>query len=252
MLEARRGEIVSLVQRYGEVPVAELSKLLHVSEVTIRSDLKALEQSGQVRRTRGGVRLPLGNQGETPLEEAGRQHAHAKRRIGQAAAALVQDRETVFLDVGSTTTEVARHLSPTLRGVTVVTAGINIALELERLPNLRVIVTGGTLRPLQHSLVSPYALEVLRHIHADRLFLGCNGVDAIHGVTNANHEEAEVKRCMVAHAAQVIVVADHSKLGEVSRAHLTPLSRVSALITDRHGDGLPPALGQVLRDVQTV
>lgn len=210
--------------------------------MTVRSDLSALAESGHVRRTRGGVRLPLYMNREAPLEQTQRQQAAAKRRIGQAAAALVQHGETVLLDVGSTTTEVARALAPTLRGVTVITSGLNIALELERLPNLRVIVTGGTLRPLQHSLVSPYALEVLRHVHADRLFLGCNGVDAAQGVTNANHEEAEVKRLMVEQAAQVILVADHTKLGQVSRAHIAPAGRMNVLFTDQHGPEPPTEL----------
>ncbi len=205
--------------------------------MTVRSDLNVLARAGQVRRTRGSARLPLEVWNEAPLEEASLEQRSAKRRIGKAAAALIQDGETVFLDVGSTTTEVARAISPTLRQVTVVTNGINIALELERRPNIRVIVTGGTLRPLQHSLVSPYALTLLQHIHADRLFLGCNGVDTLHGVTNANHEEAEVKRLMVAQAREVVVVADHTKLDQVSRAQIAPLNRISSLITDRAGTG---------------
>lgn len=252
MIQVRRGEILSLVQQNGEVSASELSELLGVSEVTVRSDLRALAQAGQVRRTRGGARRPLELHRESSLEETRHKHAAAKRRIGRAAAALVQDGETVFLDVGSTTTEVARALSPTLHGVTVITNGLNIALELERLPNLQVIVTGGTLRPLQHSLVSPYALEVLGRIHADRLFLGCNGVSAAAGVTNANHEEAEIKRVMVRQAREVVVVADHSKLGQVSRAQVAPIGAVHTLITDRHADGLSAELQASLADVQTV
>lgn len=248
----RHGEIVALVRQQGELSVSELSRVLRVSEVTVRSDLKALEEGGQVRRTRGGVRLPLDLRGEAPLEETRHQHASAKRRIGQAAAGLVQSGETLFLDVGSTATEIARHLSPTLRDVTVVTPGLNIALELERLPGVRVIVTGGTLRALQHSLVSPYALEVLRHIHADRLFLGCNGVDAAGGITNANHEEAEVKRVMVAQARHVTVVADHSKLGVTSRAQVATARQVQTLITDRHRGGPPAGLAALIPDLRLV
>ena len=198
----------------------------------MRSDLNSLAQTGLVRRTRGGVARPLGIS-ERPLEESSKQQAAVKRRIGEAAAAMVQDGQTVFLDVGSTTTEIARHLSPALRGVTVVTSGLNIALELERLPGLHIIVTGGSLRRLQHSLVAPYALELLSRIRADLLFLGCNGVHAQHGVTNANFDEAEVKTRMAEYASAVVVVADQSKLGVVSRAHLLPLSGVSTLITGR-------------------
>ncbi|GGN29151.1 DeoR/GlpR family DNA-binding transcription regulator [Deinococcus daejeonensis] len=252
MIEGRRSEIVALVRQHGELSVTELSGLLGVSEVTVRSDLSALAQAGHVRRTRGRVSLPLDLRREAPLETSMREFAAAKRRIGQAAAALVRSGDTVFLDVGSTTSEVARALSPSLQDVTVVTNGLNIALLLERLPGVRVIVTGGTLRPLQHSLVSPYALDVLRHIHADRLFLGCNGVHPASGVTNANHEEAEVKRLMAEQAREVVVVADHRKLGVVSRAFISPLDRVTTLITDRAATPPPPDVLDAVKDVRVV
>lgn len=232
MQKTRHNEIISVLGERDSASVSELSKLLGVSEVTVRSDLNSLAQTGLVRRTRGGVARPLGIS-ERPLEESSKQHAAVKRRIGEAAAGMVQDGQTVFLDVGSTTTEIARHLSPALRGVTVVTNGLNIALELERLPGLHIIVTGGSLRRLQHSLVSPYALELLGRIRADILFLGCNGVHAQHGVTNANFDEAEVKTRMAEYASAVVVVADQSKLGVVSRAHLLPLAGVNTLITGR-------------------
>nr|WP_221276835.1 DeoR/GlpR family DNA-binding transcription regulator [Deinobacterium chartae] len=229
--------ILSEIERRDSVTVNELSNLLGVSAVTIRSDLEELSRMGRIHRTRGGATRPLlerfdGNF-ELPLEETRRQLPREKRRIGQAAAALIQDGETVFLDVGSTATEVARHISPALQGVTVVTNSLNIALELEALPNLTIIVTGGTLRRLQHSLVNPLGLELLRDVHADRLFLGCNGVSVQAGVTNRNLPEAEIKRQMVTNSREVYVLADHSKLGVTSSAAIAPLDRVTRLITDR-------------------
>ncbi|MFC4452891.1 DeoR/GlpR family DNA-binding transcription regulator [Deinococcus sonorensis] len=228
----RQHSVLQLLEDRESVSVSELSALLLVSEVTVRSDLKALAGRGLVRRTRGGVARPLGLP-ERTLEESSRQQAAVKRRIGQRAASLVRDGQTVFLDVGSTTTEIARHLSPALRGVTVVTNGLNIALELERLPGLHIIVTGGSLRRLQHSLVNPYGLELLGRIRADLLFLGCNGLDVQHGVTNANFDEAEIKSRMAEYARSVVVVADHSKLGTVARAHVLPARQVQVLITGR-------------------
>ena len=109
MIKARRGEISSLVHQHGELPVSELSKLLGVSEVTVRSDLQVLAGVDNCA-ARVVARLPLDVRGEAPLEETRHRHADAKRRIGRAAAALVQDNETIFLDVGSSTTEVARAL----------------------------------------------------------------------------------------------------------------------------------------------
>lgn len=250
-MHLRHDEILSLVEQHGELSVSQLSKILGVSEVTVRSDLNTLVPTGQIRRVRGGVQRPLKLNRETPLEQTSLRHTAAKRRIGQAAANLIQDGETVFLDVGSTTTEVARAIRPTLQGVTIITNGLNIAVELERLPNVQVIVTGGTLRRLQHSLVNPYGMALLGQIHADRLILGCNGVDVQHGITNSNHEEAEIKRIMAERAGEIVVVADHSKIGQVSRAHIAPLSAVSILITDAQGL-LPADLSAALPDIRTV
>ncbi|WP_293913863.1 DeoR/GlpR family DNA-binding transcription regulator [Deinococcus sp.] len=231
MRQQRHGQVLHVLARQERISVTELSSMLGVSEVTVRHDLDALAQAGLLRRTRGGAARVL--ETEQALEASSLRHVAAKRRIGRAAAALVRSGDTIFLDVGSTTTEIARSLSPTLQGVLVVTNGLNIALELERLPNVEVMVTGGRLRRLQHSLVNPYALELLGHIHADWLFLGCNGVHPERGVTNANFEEAEVKAGMVARSREVVVVADHSKLGAVSRAQITGLEQVTTLITDK-------------------
>lgn len=231
-MRQRHLEILSLLHQKERVGVSELSALLGTSGVTIRADLAELESRGLLRRVRGGATRPLLPFTETPLEESSRHHAAAKRRIGQAAAALIRNNDTVFLDVGSTTTEIARHLPLTLSAVTVITNGLNIALELERVPNVRIVVTGGSLRRLQHSLVSPYGLDLLSRFRPDKFFLGCNGIDAVQGVTNSNLEEAEVKTRMVEFAREVIVVADHSKLGQVTAAAVTPVSRVHTLITD--------------------
>lgn len=243
-MEARLRVILSEIDKRERVSVDGLSTLLGVSKVTIRSDLETLQRQGLLRRTRGGAVRPLADHAELPLEETRKQRALEKRRIGAHAASLIAEGDTVFLDVGSTTTEVARSLSPLLRGVTVVTNGLNIASELEAHPNVTVVVTGGTLRRLQHSLVNPFGMRLIEAIHADKLFLGCNGVSETAGITNRNLEEAEIKRRMVANAREVYVLADHSKLGEVSTAAVAPLSSVRQLITDRGG---PAARVQALR-----
>lgn len=232
-MQTRLRVILSELEKRERVSVDQLSTLLGVSKVTIRSDLETLQRQGLLHRTRGGAQRPFQDHSELPLEESRKQRALEKRRIGAAAAALIEEGDTVFLDVGSTTTEIARSLSPLLRSVTVVTSGLNIAFELEKLPNVTVVVTGGTLRRLQHSLVNPFGMQLLSSLHADKLFLGCNGVSAQAGITNRNMEEAEIKRCMVENARETIVVADHSKLGEVATAAIAPLARVSQLVTDR-------------------
>jgi DeoR family transcriptional regulator, aga operon transcriptional repressor len=147
--------------------------------------------------------------------------------------------DTVILDVGTTTTAIARALvlRTELHDVTVVTNGLNIALELERAtPRISVVVTGGTLRPLQHSLVNPLGTTLLGHLHAAVAFVGCNGVDPEVGITNINLPEAEVKRAMLLAARRRVIVADGSKIGEVELAKVCDIEEVSLLITDPTAD----------------
>ena len=231
----RLDRIRQLLLSQGAVRVAALSRELDVSEVTIRSDLARLEQEGFARRTHGGAVLARGTRFERPFAEQEARFREEKQRIGAAAAGLIEDGDTIILDVGTTTTEIARHL-PHLTNLVVVTNALNIALELERHPGVTVVVTGGTLRPMQHSLVNPLATVLLSQINADKLFLGCNGVSADKGITNSNLQEAEVKRAMIAAAKRVIVVADSSKIGAVAAAHVAPISVVHQLITDDHAD----------------
>ena len=141
----------------------------------------------------------------------------------------------MFLDVGTTTTEIARRL-PDLEDLVICTSVLNIAVELERCTNVTVMVTGGTVRYMQHSLVNPLGTLLVSKINADLLFLGCNGVSAAHGVTNSNLPEAEIKQAMVRAAKEVVVVADGNKIGNVAAAHVAPLSSVDRLITDTGAD----------------
>ncbi len=233
----RRKRILELLKARGALKVRELAGELGVSQVTIRADLAALEREGRLVRTRGGALPPEPGRFELPLWESRRVHLREKAAIGRRAAELVKDGETIFVDVGSTTTEFARALSPELKDVLVVTNALNIALLLEAHPGVRVVVTGGTLRRLQHSLVNPFGTRLLEELYADKAFLGANGVHPEAGVTNANVPEAEIKRLMVAHAKAAYVLADRSKLLRVATARFADLADLAGLITD---DGADP------------
>lgn len=219
--------------------VTDLSRMFRISEVTVRNDLDTLAARGHVRRIRGGAVPPSEPAPERPFEESATANAAEKAAIGGAAAAMVSPGETVILDVGTTAAAIAQALiaRTDLHDLVVFTNGLNIALALEAAaPRVTVVVTGGTLRPLQHSLVEPLAGHVLEQINADLVFLGCNGVHPIHGVTNRNLPEAAVKQKMLAAARRRVVVADASKLGEVALAHLCDLPDVDVLITAGQAD----------------
>ena len=230
-METRLDIILSEIERRDSVTVLELAGLLEVSAVTIRSDLEVLRLQGRIHRTRGGATRPMLSRIEQPLEQTRRLHVLAKKHIGEAAANLIESGDTLFMDVGSTVSEMVRHLPSRLENVTVITNGLNIALELERFSNVTVVVTGGTLRPLQHSLVNPLALELLSKLRPHKAFLGCNGV-SLEGVSNTNLPEAEIKRYVAECSGKVYVLADHSKLGQTCPAFIAPLSRITSLITD--------------------
>jgi DeoR family transcriptional regulator, aga operon transcriptional repressor len=236
----RRERIVAIVEEQGFARVTDLSDRFGISEVTTRADLDALAKAFVVQRIHGGaIATSHLSTLEQPFEQTSLTAADQKRAIGTAAAALVRSGQAIVLDVGTTTAAIATALiaRTDLQDVVIITNALNIAISLESaIPRFTVIVTGGTLRPLQHSLVDPLAGAVIEHIHADIAFVGCSGVDVKAGVTNINLPEADVKRRMIAAAARSIVVADGSKLGIAHHSRVVPVSDVDALITSSDAD----------------
>lgn len=247
----RRARLAALVIEEGFVRVADASELFGVSEVTLRSDLSALERAGALRRVHGGAMAVPGQRRESPLEATAERDADVKRAIGRRAAALVSSGSSILLDVGSTTLAVATALvaRTELSDLTIVTNGLSIALALESaIPRFTVVVTGGTLRALQHSLVNPLAGQTLAGLHVDLAILGCNGIttdpDGVGRVTNLNLAEAEVKRDMVAASSERMLVADGSKAGQQHLGLIGTLADFGTVITGGPGsDALRLAVG---------
>ncbi|MBN6054294.1 DeoR/GlpR transcriptional regulator, partial [Nonomuraea sp. RK-328] len=247
--EVRRERMLGLLMEQEFARVAELAEAFGVSTVTVRADLDALEEQGRVRRVRGGA-VAAGSppRVEPSFELSLGTAAVEKALIAKAAARLVASGESVLMGAGTTTAYVARELvaRADLTEVTVFTNGLRTALELEpALPRFAVVVTGGSLRRQQHSLVDPLATRVLDGIRADLVFLGCGGVHPEAGVTNVNLPDAEMKQRMLRAAGRCVVVADSSKLGRVEMAPVCPLSEVDLLIT---GESADPAVVAVLRE----
>lgn len=231
----RRERMLGLIAERQFVRVADLADAFGISDVTVRGDLAALESSHGVRRVRGGAIAPSDLvRRERSFEQSVRELADEKAAIGAFVAGLVQTGSSVVLDVGTTTTAVARALvaRTDLEQVTVITNGLTVALELEEaVGRINVVVTGGTLRRLQHSLVDPMATVLLEQLRVDLAVIGCNGVDAEHGITNLNLPEADLKRRMVAVADRTVVVADGSKLGQVHLGRIAGLDEVQTVVT---------------------
>ena len=238
-VEIRQAAINTLVRKRGFTRVSELAERFGVSEVTVRADLAALEIRGRLRRVRGGAVPASALLTESPFEVSAQQRARQKQLIGEAAARLVSPGDTLVIDVGSTTTALARALvnRTDLHDVTVFTNALNVALALEQADGrIAVVVTGGSLRPMQHSLVNPLGTLLLEQITATLAFLGCNGVDPRGGVTNINLPEAEIKRAMLRAARRPVVLADASKLGVIELARICDVDEVDLVITDASAD----------------
>ena len=234
LVEERRRLIVELVQRRGRATVEELAARFDISPVTIRSDLEALTRSAAIMRSHGGaLPMPPGTADTPPSIKEAHRHAQ-KRRIGHAAARMVEDGDTIILDSGSTTIEIARALRQhRWSELTVVTNGLHIALELGANPSIRIIMLGGLLRPSSHSLAGIGAEQTLSQLSADRLFLGVDGIDPGVGVTTLDPQEAALNALMIRVSREVVGVFDASKLGQRSPSIIAPVSALNFAITER-------------------
>jgi DeoR family transcriptional regulator of aga operon/DeoR family fructose operon transcriptional repressor len=236
----RRQRILGLVNERGDARVSELRDLFGVSEVTVRADLAALASRGLVVRTHGGVALP--DRGLKLLEPtfATREASNVqmKKRIGTAAAALIQNGHSVVLDASTTALQIARVMSTqrSLHDVTVITNGVHTALELLDTPGVSTILTGGQLRATAVSLTGGWAGDLLGKVHGSLGFFGARGLTTAQGLTDVNLQEVEMKAAMAAVCERVVAVVDHTKLGKVSLATFVPLANLSLVITDEGAD----------------
>ena len=228
----RHQKIIEQLGTTGRTDVMELSKMLGVSTVTVRSDLLYLEKSQVLRRIRGGAISVRPSRYERPVDINASLHHDEKNAIAALAADMIRDGETIIMDTGSTVAALASLFPRQLSDIAIVTNSLPVAAELADHPGATVIVTGGTLRPKLNSLVSPFGELVLKEINADIAFMSCAGVDPEKGFTNSNWQEAEIKKSMIRAASRVIFLADHTKLKHVATAKIADLSEADILITD--------------------
>lgn len=234
--EHRRLGILDDLAHNQAVQVSDLSKRYSVSEVSIRRDLAHLEKLGALRRIHGGaVAVRPIQPGPCPRPEPTVRRAAEKARIGQAAAALISAGDRVIFDSGTTVLEVAHHLPAELRmagNLTVITNSLPIVRELGSCPGIHLILLGGVYLAQYEVVVGPQTLEQLRAFHTDKLFLGADGLTLARGVTTANVLEAEVNRATIAASAEVIVVADSTKIGQIGLTTIARCTDIQKLITD--------------------
>ena len=239
----RRTKILELLEKHGQVAVPDLSKRFKTSEVTIRNDLKALHERGLIRRAHGGAVKAATVSMDPSLKVKAELHADEKRRIGAAAADMINDGDSIILDSGTTTQQIARQIKHK-KDLKVITNGLNIAMELFGAKDIQLIFLGGVIRQNSLSAVGHFAEDILAQLSADKLFLAVDACDLDFGLSTPNVEESQVNQVMARIAREKILVADSSKFGKRSLSRIVPLSDIDVIVTDR---GLPSDLQNDLR-----
>jgi DeoR family transcriptional regulator of aga operon len=231
--------LLEILAEDGRITVEDAAERLKVSQATVRRDFDQLAQQQMITRTRGGAVANTVSY-DLPLRYKSARNVDEKQRVGIAAAGMVTPGMVVGMNGGTTTTEVARALAtrPDLinntdgSALTIVTNALNIANELIVRPHVKVVVTGGVVRPQSYELIGPLATGVLRELTFDIVFLGVDAIDVALGAAAHHEGEAAINGLMAARARRVVILADSSKLGRHAFARVCPVERVETLITD--------------------
>jgi DeoR family transcriptional regulator, fructose operon transcriptional repressor len=229
LAETRRQKLFELITRQGYATLDELARELAVSESTIRRDLESLDVAGSIKRTHGGAVYTGEVRSMPPFDERTATAVAEKRAIGAAAAALLEDGDTVLLDGGTTTLEVARALIG--RRLQVVTNSLPIAQLLASSQQIDLILLGGYVYPRTGVALGPLAIGTMQKIRVRTAILGAGGIVA-EGIYNSNSLLVETERQMMACGQEVMIVADHSKIGRLALARLCGLDEVNRVVVD--------------------
>ncbi|MDQ0763503.1 DeoR/GlpR family DNA-binding transcription regulator [Streptomyces canus] len=231
----RRQLILEMVRANGAVSLRELARVVQTSEVTVRRDVRALEAEGLLDRRHGGAVLPGGFTRESGFPQKSHLATAEKTAIADLAAGLVEEGEAIVVGAGTTTQELARRLAR-VPGLTVVTNSLLVAQALAHANRVEVVMTGGTLRGSNYALVGSGAEQSLQGLRVSRAFLSGSGLTAERGLSTSNMLSASVDRALVQAAAEVVVLADHTKLGTDTMFQTVPTDLITRLVTDE-----PPA-----------
>jgi DeoR family transcriptional regulator of aga operon len=227
----RHENILKELKDNGKVNVQHLSNDLEVSEVTIRKDLRVLEEKGLLFRTHGGATQTNPYTSDRPVSEKAKIRAGEKNAIAKEAVQLIGDNDSIILASGTTILAVARYIKSDHR-LNVITSALNVSLELSHHENVEILQLGGQLRPSSTSVVGPYAEQFLSGITCGILFLGVDGIDLDHGLTTSNLMEASLNQKFIEVAQYAVVVADHTKFGKRGFSRICGLDKIQHIITD--------------------
>ncbi|ERJ57181.1 DeoR/GlpR family DNA-binding transcription regulator [Sphingobacterium paucimobilis] len=229
----RHEYILKKIKENNKVTIQELSDEMNVSSVTIRKDLKLLEEKNLLFRTKGGASNNNPYAGDRPILVKEYINSDEKSKIGKKAVEMIQDNDSILIGSGTTAYAVARHLESTER-ITVITPALKVALELCNKPNIEVLQLGGLIRPNSSSVAGQYAMRILDEVSCGILFLGVDGIDLDFGITISNITEATLNQKMLTTSQKVIILADSTKFGRRGLGKVCNIEDIDCVITDKN------------------
>jgi len=228
----RQQYILDQLQKQGSVKIADISKKINVSRETIRKDIYTLDKQGLVRALRGGATVPQ-SVDETKYGKRQHEAISEKNQIATNALRLLHDGESIFLDYGTTTFQVAEEIKRShLTNLTVITNSTFVLNSLQFVENIQIVLLGGTMRTSEGSLSGPITLDNINNLYADIGFFGCGGIDLQAGITNHYIEEVEVSKKMMSHCRMNVVLADHTKFEKNALYKTADIKDTDVIITD--------------------
>tara|TARA_R110002096_G_scaffold435214_1_gene659770 strand:+ start:17454 stop:18206 length:753 start_codon:yes stop_codon:yes gene_type:complete len=230
----KRHEIIlTTLEKEKHVEVLDLCNKLNVSAVTIRKDLKFLEEKGLLHRTHGGASLENPYINEKAVIEKEKISVEEKNGIAQAAAKLINENDSILIASGTTVQALSKFIKPKNK-LTVITSSLYVVLHLIHDKNIEILQLGGYIRHSSASVIGSYAAHILSNVSCSKLFLGVDGIDFDYGLSTTSLEEAQLNQKMLVSAQKIIVLADSSKFGKKSFAKICNLSDIHEIITDRN------------------
>lgn len=232
----RKLKIAELVNRDGGIKTSELSNLFNVSEMTILRDLSSLEQEGVLERVYGGAVKTKNPANELPAIIRKHTNLAQKNLIAEKALKFISEGESIFLDASTTTLALAKKLSGTHIGITVITNGLDIINELKDNPLIKTICSGGELQTTTFSFIGPTSEDYLKNFFADKSFISASGLTLKSGITVENSIQASIKKIMITNSLQKIFLVDSSKFDNLALTRVCDLKEVDVIVTDKKPD----------------
>ncbi|PHM36788.1 DeoR/GlpR family DNA-binding transcription regulator [Xenorhabdus innexi] len=241
----RRDFIYRHLHEHQTVLISQLVELLNVSHMTVRRDIRILEEEGKVVSVTGGIQLNDAIRQELPWSEKALINHRSKRILGKYAASLVKDGQVVYLDAGTTTFEIAQKLSERFN-LTIVTNDFSITQYLMDKPQLNLFHTGGLVDKRNYSCVGNSAAMVLRNLNIDIAFISTSSWDLEHGISTPHEEKVFVKQTLLEISRRNILISDSSKYGKYGMFRVCSLSNLNDIICD---EKLPLLVRQQLQEL---